>query len=81
MTTLIRMTLAFLVCVSCHVAIGDAQDKLSDTPQSIAEQFGSLKFRNIGPFRGGRSNAVSGVPGDSQMYYFGSTGGGLWKNY
>lgn len=44
-----------------------------------AEHFKALNFRNIGPFRGGRSNAVSGVLGDPMTYYFGSTGGGVWK--
>ncbi len=79
MTTMIRMTPVLIVCVSMVVGNCDAQDQRPGTPPSIAEQFSSLKFRNIGPFRGGRSNAVSGVPGNSQTYYFGSTGGGLWK--
>ncbi|MFN7266093.1 MAG: WD40/YVTN/BNR-like repeat-containing protein, partial [Bacteroidota bacterium] len=39
----------------------------------------SVKWRNIGPFRGGRSVAVSGVPGDMTTYFMGTTGGGLWK--
>ena len=38
-----------------------------------------LKYRNIGPFRGGRSVAASGVIGDPLTYYFGTTGGGVWK--
>jgi photosystem II stability/assembly factor-like uncharacterized protein len=38
-----------------------------------------LKYRNIGPFRGGRSVAASGVMGDPLTYYFGTTGGGVWK--
>lgn len=38
-----------------------------------------LKFRLIGPFRGGRSIAVSGVSSDPNTYYFGSVGGGVWK--
>ncbi len=38
-----------------------------------------LKWRCIGPFRGGRSVAVSGVPHDEYTYYAGYTGGGLWK--
>ena len=38
-----------------------------------------LKFRAIGPFRGGRSIAVAGVASDPQTYYFGSTGGGVFK--
>ena len=38
-----------------------------------------LKYRNIGPFRGGRSVAVSGVTSQPSVYYFGATGGGVWK--
>ena len=39
----------------------------------------SLKYREIGPFRGGRSAAVTGVKGNPNLYYFGATGGGVWK--
>lgn len=38
-----------------------------------------LKYRNIGPFRGGRSVTASGVVNDPLTYYFGTTGGGVWK--
>jgi photosystem II stability/assembly factor-like uncharacterized protein len=38
-----------------------------------------LRWRMIGPFRGGRSIAVSGVAGQPNLYYFGSVGGGVWK--
>jgi photosystem II stability/assembly factor-like uncharacterized protein len=38
-----------------------------------------LVWRNIGPHRGGRSVAVAGVPGQPFVYYFGGTGGGVWK--
>jgi photosystem II stability/assembly factor-like uncharacterized protein len=41
--------------------------------------FKPLKWRSIGPFRGGRSNAGCGVVGDPKTYYMGTTGGGLWK--
>lgn len=41
--------------------------------------FGGLEWRNIGPFRGGRSASVTGVRGKPNLYYFGSTGGGVWK--
>ncbi len=43
------------------------------------ELFGGLKWRLIGPFRGGRAVAVAGVPGDSTTFYFGSVNGGIWK--
>ena len=38
-----------------------------------------MKYRLIGPFRGGRSLTAAGIPGDPNVYYFGSTGGGIWK--
>ncbi len=39
----------------------------------------ALKWRNIGPFRGGRSLTAIGVPSQPLTYYFGSVGGGVWK--
>ena len=39
----------------------------------------SIEYREIGPFRGGRSAAVAGVPGQPNLFYFGATGGGVWK--
>lgn len=39
----------------------------------------ALDYRHIGPFRGGRSCAVIGVPGKDNLFYFGATGGGVWK--
>ena len=47
--------------------------------QNLDSIFNPLKFRNIGPFRGGRSNSGTGVIGDKLTYYMGTTGGGVWK--
>lgn len=47
--------------------------------QSLDSIFKTVKYRNIGPFRGGRSVAVSGVINNQLTYYMGTTGGGLWK--
>src|SRR5436190_5943334 len=41
--------------------------------------YSALKWRAVGPFRAGRVNAVSGVPGQPNTFYFGSVGGGVWK--
>ncbi len=41
--------------------------------------FSGLKWRLIGPFRGGRSVAATGVPGDPNTFYFGAVDGGMWK--
>ncbi|MBT8320711.1 MAG: glycosyl hydrolase, partial [Eudoraea sp.] len=47
--------------------------------QSAEDYFTPMKYRNIGPFRGGRSVTATGVSGDPLTYYMGTTGGGLWK--
>ena len=41
--------------------------------------FRGMRYRNIGPFRGGRSITVTGIAGNPNVYYFGSVGGGVWK--
>jgi photosystem II stability/assembly factor-like uncharacterized protein len=43
------------------------------------ELFDGLEWRGIGPWRGGRVTAVTGVPGNDRLYYMGATGGGVWK--
>ena len=49
-------------------------------PQQIAANaLSGLHWRMIGPFRGGRVNGVTGVPGHPNTFYFGSVGGGVWK--
>ncbi len=49
------------------------------TPEYPEELYSSLEYRLVGPFRGGRSAAVTGVPGKPNLFYFGATGGGVWK--
>ena len=42
--------------------------------------FGGMHWRNIGPFRGGRALAVTGIPGEPNTYLFGAVAGGIWKS-
>jgi photosystem II stability/assembly factor-like uncharacterized protein len=49
------------------------------SPTDYNDFFKPVKWRNIGPFRGGRSVSSCGVVGDPMTYYMGTTGGGLWK--
>ena len=52
----------------------------SISAQSVPQElFAGLKWRLIGPFRGGRVVAVAGVSGDSTTFYFGAVNGGIWK--
>ena len=55
-----------------------AQATASGSPE-MDHVFNPVKWRSIGPYRGGRSVAATGVIGDPMTYYMGTTGGGLWK--
>ncbi len=52
---------------------------MSFQQQTSDSLFTSLQWRSIGPYRGGRVVAVAGDPVHEQVFYFGSTGGGVWK--
>ena len=80
----------WLWMASTALAQNKSEKKPADPPAPAAAQgasaksednlFKGMKYRPIGPFRGGRSLTASGVPGDPTTYYFGATGGGVWKS-
>ncbi len=74
-----RMQKYFLVALLVSATTINAQTKTDTTKNDLNKQFSAVKWRSIGPFRGGRSNCGTGVPGDISTYYMGTTGGGLWK--
>ncbi len=75
MKTLLSITLSLLLSLNLM-----AQSKDKAKSDVIDQKYlQGLTWRNIGPFRGGRSAAVTGVPGKPNLYYFGSTGGGVWR--
>jgi photosystem II stability/assembly factor-like uncharacterized protein len=49
------------------------------TPPYDPALYQAMKYRSIGPYRGGRVTAVTGVRGAPDTFYMGSTGGGVWK--
>jgi photosystem II stability/assembly factor-like uncharacterized protein len=60
--------------------VGSIAASIDAPGQSVSpDLFDGLKWRLIGPFRGGRAVAVAGVPGDSTTFYFGGVDGGVWK--
>ena len=67
--------LLFSVLLSPQLNLASAQGKEVDMEVLGAD----LEFRCIGPFRGGRSAAVTGVQGKPMLFYMGATGGGVWK--
>ena len=70
----------FLFFLSNNLANGQSKRVSKKDIIKISESnYESLKYRSIGPHRGGRSSAVTGVPGKPNLFYFGSAGGGIWK--
>ncbi|MFM1877970.1 MAG: hypothetical protein RLZZ241_836, partial [Bacteroidota bacterium] len=66
--------------LSGNVSIGQKKSSSSVAPSSEDKGlYETMKWRNIGPNRGGRSLGSTGSPGRPNEYYFGATGGGLWK--
>lgn len=57
-----------------------AQKKQAQTAETLDKSaYSAMKWRNIGPFRGGRSVTATGVIGQPLVYYFGGVGSGVWK--
>ncbi|MEM6864952.1 MAG: glycosyl hydrolase, partial [Bacteroidota bacterium] len=74
----IALALAFLV-LPWTIHAQRRRKSAPATPEYPSELYSSLEYRLVGPFRGGRSAAVTGVPGEPNLFYFGATGGGVWK--
>src|ERR1700675_1097989 len=68
------IAIVFLPILTLAPATRVAQEKGYD--QRLLK---GLQWRSIGPFRGGRSTAVAGVTSQPNVFYFGATGGGVWK--
>ena len=69
-----RIQLLRLFCLI--LVISSFSTQAQDVDESL---YDALEYRLIGPFRGGRSAAVTGVPGKPNLFYFGATGGGVWR--
>jgi photosystem II stability/assembly factor-like uncharacterized protein len=67
--------LAICILLSVNVKV-NAQKNATKVSN---EYFSAVTWRNIGPFRGGRSAAVTGVSNKANLFYMGATGGGVWK--
>jgi photosystem II stability/assembly factor-like uncharacterized protein len=75
--TLVRALLA--VGLAVPFLAGALPRLLAQTGRIDPGLYSSLRWRSIGPFRGGRVNGVSGVPGQPNVFDMGSVGGGVWK--
>jgi photosystem II stability/assembly factor-like uncharacterized protein len=75
---LIMISLLFVAGLSPALIQAQQTPTPSPTP-SESDPLKALQWRSIGPFRGGRVTAVAGVASQPLVYYFGATGGGVWK--
>lgn len=74
----VRVLLASLVCQFVLLSLVSVEVS-SQTTAAKVDPLKNLQYRSIGPFRGGRVGAVEGIAGQPNVYYFGATGGGVWK--
>ncbi len=78
----VALTLTFcftVILLSSPVTFGQRRKKNEKQEPLINEKlYNELGYRLIGPFRGGRSAAVTGLEGNGKLFYMGSTGGGVW---
>ncbi len=65
--------LPFILIFFCFTSLNTSAQNFDESV------YGALEYRLIGPFRGGRSAAVTGVSGKPNLFYFGATGGGVWR--
>ena len=68
-----------LLVFSFSLSFGQKKKKATKNSETSSIVYNDLKWRNIGPFRGGRSVASTGVVNAASTFYMGSTGGGVWK--
>ena len=77
MKTIANLLLVLLLSTS--ISYSQKKKKSDKKQESTSLTFNNLKWRNIGPFRGGRSVTSSGVYNAPSTFYMGTTGGGVWK--
>lgn len=67
------------ILISLNLSWAQSKRKSAATPEISPALFESLDYRMIGPFRGGRCTAVTGIPDQPMTFLMGTTGGGVWK--
>ena len=74
------MTMSRLFRLFILAFLGSSASTSADVDRSeFPDALKAMEWREVGPYRGGRSAAVAGIPQDRNSYYFGATGGGVWK--
>lgn len=80
-TLMVGLAVCLLMLPAMAAPPAHAQEGDPDGPEPTVDPalYDGLGYRLVGPFRGGRVTAVTGVPSQPRTFYMGSTGGGVWK--
>lgn len=75
-----RFLFLAIIAAGCLTATGQKKGALPKQTLTFDEKlYNAVEWRSIGPYRGGRAAAVTGVPGKANLFYMGATGGGVWR--
>jgi photosystem II stability/assembly factor-like uncharacterized protein len=74
-----NLVLLLGLCISIPLFAQKKAAAFKSTVTYDEKLYNALEWRSIGPYRGGRSGTVTGVAGKPNLFYFGSTGGGVWR--
>ncbi|MFT6940013.1 MAG: photosystem II stability/assembly factor-like uncharacterized protein [Cyclobacteriaceae bacterium] len=77
-----RIALYAMLMLACMLNTSAQKKNKKQSTNSISfdeSLYNGMEWRQIGPFRGGRAGTVTGVPGNDNLYYMGTAGGGVWR--
>ena len=78
--TMKRLALPLLLLTFAVTALAQRKAQTTQPPKTIDQKyFSEMKYRSVGPSRGGRATAVAGIPQSPYTFYMGSQGGGVWR--
>ncbi|MBS1543541.1 MAG: glycosyl hydrolase [Bacteroidetes bacterium] len=78
-----RIKATLIILLLAATAFGQKKNQTAAASTGVTfdqSVYSGIRWRELGPFRGGRSCTVTGVVGDPNTYYFGGVGGGVWKS-
>ncbi|MCG6956916.1 MAG: glycosyl hydrolase [Gemmatimonadetes bacterium] len=74
-----RRLLCSLVVLGVGALLSPAPTAAQRAPAVDPSLYAGMRYRMVGPFRGGRVTAVAGIPDEPNTFFLGGTGGGVWK--
>ena len=73
-------TVVFLFVLALTATLSAQQAAPDKAEEKTSPLLKGMRYRLVGPYRGGRALAVVGVRGEPNTYYFGAVAGGVWKD-